>query len=583
MRSRPDVEVTYGPEFPRAGERVRVEVVVIGKSETPVNRIVCTFRTIETRITGYVSTGKSTAPVSSTHVHFEQAYATGASTLAAGERKDLSLEFALPAHLPSAYSSRIGSIDHRLEVRVDIPWWPDRTARYLIPVRARPRRLVAGRAVYATHPDGPRGTELSLELGLESEALELGSVLKGAASLLNAEHHNISRLELRLKALDATVPFKLPETVFDSGAMVLCSAPVPSGKTFPFEVAIPSGAPPSFVAKHTQVVWTLELRAVRPLLPDLTLETTLEVADHAPAPDPKASRPPPLALGDDRRRLVWTEVAKRASLTLGPSGSTVSGEAGPIRYSIGSALDDETLLTVARLEWPHVRLGLDLRERRWSDLLKKTLSLDHAAFDERFSLRARELGQAKGFLSAEVLERLLAFDQVSLDDDSAELASAGNAYDAQDLLAFVEKAQQAVRALRTSVENIPPPDGLGPQRAAWSALAVAHGGVFHPGDFSIREASYRGHRVELLSQFDAQGLHAGIVARVLLAAPVQSETLSAEAQRVLASLSAEIAGVQVGAQWVEAPLAGTVLEPAKAENLWRQLQRLARALEPGPA
>jgi hypothetical protein len=187
------------------------------------------------------------------------------------------------------------------------------------------------------------------------------------------------------------------------------------------------------------------------------------------------------------------------------------------------------------------------------------------------------------FLGAEQRERLFPFDRVAMDDDGAELASAGNAHSVEMLLPFVEEVQRAVRALRKVVEHVPIPPGLEPQRAAWAAFAAAHGGVFFPGDFSIRHASYRGHKVDLHAAFDPDGFHNCSVALVRFATKVNPEALSPEVQRVRASLSAEINGVTIGEQLVAAAYSSTVLEPSKVENLWRQLQRVARAVDDAPA
>ncbi len=48
------------------------------------------------------------------------------------------LAFALPGGVPPSYRSRGVIIEYALAVHVAIPWWPDRTERYLVPVVAEP-------------------------------------------------------------------------------------------------------------------------------------------------------------------------------------------------------------------------------------------------------------------------------------------------------------------------------------------------------------------------------------------------------------------------------------------------------------
>ena len=46
--------------------------------------------------------------------------------------------FQLPRDLPPTRRGRYAWIDYAIEVRADIPWWPDRVGRYVIDVAQGP-------------------------------------------------------------------------------------------------------------------------------------------------------------------------------------------------------------------------------------------------------------------------------------------------------------------------------------------------------------------------------------------------------------------------------------------------------------
>ena len=80
-----------------------------------------------------------------------------------------------------------------------------------------------------------------------------------------------------------------------------------------------------------------------------------------------------------------------------------------------------------------------------------------------------------------------------------------------------------------------------------------------------------------MTRFDESGAPTHAVARVLLERP-RAVGLTAEAERIFASLKAECSGLLIVRDAVEATLSGPWSEPGRAESLWRSLVRLAQAL-----
>jgi hypothetical protein len=124
------------------------------------------------------------------------------------------------------------------------------------------------------------------------------------------------------------------------------------------------------------------------------------------------------------------------------------------------------------------------------------------------------------------------------------------------------------------------PPSLGAHRAAWEAAAQKWNGTFRFGDCSIFKAEYRGFPVELITRFDEAAAPVATVARVFLPADAVVQPLSAEAQRVLDSVKAEVEGLKLEKDSIEATLPCPLPNPERAELLWRSLQRVAQAISP---
>ena len=183
--------------------------------------------------------------------------------LARGERKVIPFRVKLADHLPPSWHSKVSKVAYTVEIRVDIPWWPDRTARFALPLLAAARKVVHRGGLYSNAPEGPRGTELNLELALESVAVELGGVVRGAVAVINAEHHRVRRLEVAMVIRDAPSSKSQigPEEVHRTAPVVLTADAPEGGRSYPFELRLPNDLPPSFTSALVALEW--EARGAR--------------------------------------------------------------------------------------------------------------------------------------------------------------------------------------------------------------------------------------------------------------------------------------------------------------------------------
>lgn len=552
------------------GEWLTLRVTLTGRSDTPVDEVRLCYRTVETRLTrrGVLRAGNQLR-----HCRFERALSSPGFQLGRAEQRQLTFEVQLPPDLPPTWSSDLSSVEHEVEVRVVIPRWLDRTALFDLQVVPAPTEKERRPALFSSAPAGPRGTELNLELALESSAVALGGALRGAVAMMNTEHHPVRRVEVSLVVRDAPVrPSRLDAVeLFRSEPTVLTTEPA-EGRSYPFALQVPSALPTSFSGTLVSLEWLLEARAVVRLGRDLVLAPPVEVftsnREREPGPFPSLRVAP---LGNERRALVWARVAARCGLEV--AGEKLSCRRGAVALEFTVELRGNRLHGVATLRWPAAGLGVRVSERRWSDALATSAPTGDARFDERFVVQGRDAAQVRALLSDAVRGALLAFERVTFDDRGAQLASPGNGTTDEELEPRVRAAVTAADALDAALRTVPAPAPLEPHRAAWAAHAERLGGTFCAGDFSIRGARYREHEVELLTCFDDEGHPTHTLARALVAAP--TSPLSEAAQRAFASVAAECPGLLRTDTGLEARLPSPLAEPQRAESVWRALQRLA--------
>jgi hypothetical protein len=582
MRSRPGLTLNYWPKAPRPGDTVHFEATLVGFSETPIDAVELRFRGMEERANQVVSSGKGAMVVRAQHCHLDRQLTVKGMLLAAGERKVIPFRVTLPDSASPSLHSPISEISYVVDVRVDIPWWPDRTACFELPVGAKPRPLAHRAELYSNAPEGPRGTELVLELAMESVATSLGGMVRGAVAAVNASHHRVLRFEVCAVLIDAPsgVSTYGPTEVSRTGALVLAPNGPEDGHSYPFAFRLPRNLPPSFVGPLVTVKWLLEVRAVVSFGRDVVLAPEIDVCVPEGGRREEATGALRVApLGSKRRAMIWAQVAERTGLTNHAEQETMSGRFGDVDLMLALEQRGAQLYAVATLEWPTLGLDLTVTERRWTDAFKRDVSLQEPAFDARFAVRGRDPAQVRALLKSHLRGVLLGFECVALEDAGAQLASAENGSTAEDLEPFVQKAVAAAGAVSQLLASVPAPLALSTHRDAWRAAAAKWTGVFCAGDFSIRGGTYRGETVELLTRFDEAGAPKETAARMRLRGPAPA-TLPPEAQRIFDSLAAECSGLRVAPDAVEAMLP-TPADPLLAESLWRAQLRLVQALTTG--
>jgi hypothetical protein len=589
VRSRPDLKVYLSPAAPAPGTRLRAQVVLTSRSATPIDGIEVHLAGVEQRQTAAAMMGSSAIPSVQSYRHLDLVARTPKALLTPGEHR-IDFAFDIPAGSPPQYRSRTASIVYDLEVRVAIPWWPDRSGRFLVPVVAAPSPARGAAGAYCTDGRGPQGTALYVEASLESATVPLGGALRGAVSLANVAHHRIRRVELALLQTERARGSGTAGVEQQRYVIPLHQGAPAEGKALPFNVALPADATTSFTGSLLEVGWQLELRAVVALGSDVTLSfpfTVVRPAGDAPPAPSQAVRVPPV--GRDRRALIWAESARRNGLANDADNERMTLDLG--RTSLSITLEPRKasgLALTATVTWPRLGIDLAVAERRWVDAWSGGLcALDVPGFAERFTVRGREEAQVRAFLDEASCRWLLLFDEAAVGDEGATLVSAGTAQTLDELDTFVARAVAAARAFGELESRVPPPAAMADAVPAWRAFAAMLGGHLLVGEMSIHGAAFEEAPLVLATEWSKEGAPGATAVRFPLperdgagSATGASEPrhLDGQAQALVDSLTPRLTAFAITDRAIEARLPAPLADPATLEPVLAELGALARRL-----
>jgi hypothetical protein len=503
MRSRPDIHTFIAPRLLSPGERMLVTFDLISHSHTPLNGIIATLVGKESRYKNTVSTGRS----SHRTYHRRTVVALEAKIPCDKlgiETRRFEVSFDLPDDAPPSYRSGLSSIAYTLELRVDIPWWPDAVETYAIIVVPKPTSRRGAPAVFTTEASELRGKEPIVELSLSSDRLVPGQPFDARVAVSHFGDRRIERVELSLAAFEsARVKSSAGPTEVERHTWtVRPSAPL-DGEATALRAAVPATVVPSFQTPFIEVRHVLEARAVVAWGRDLVL--TVPVRVERGEPDDHGSLP---LVGRARHREVWA-TADEVLRALGVREIVLDPDRGQARFSVGPvtvhAREEHHprygACVVAELRYPSLALELRVVERRWTELAKSPRALS-ASFRKRFSVAVREEAQLVDALDEDTQNALLIFDEVGLSDDCAVILRKGGVYQASGLQRALSLAQLLAKKLANAPERVGPPAALAQHLSRWQRFAEQQHARLRIADLSLHDWSVRGHSLAVLHAFE---------------------------------------------------------------------------------
>lgn len=581
MRGRPSVKTYLRPPVATPGQPLQVEVVLASGSETPIDYVETTLRGKARMQMGKYG---SVAPL------LEHRARHGPRVLSKGEHRFAS-RFDVPQGLPPTYRGGVAWVDYVLTVHVSIPWWPDRRQSFTVPMSSAMRAEGATPQVLVSSLDGPHGTTPFLELSLESSTLEIGGTLAGAVSTSNTRQTQIRALDLFLVSIEASTQTSFSYVVRKARWRIHDGQPE-EGQSIPFRVALPRDLQVAFTAPNFQVSWALEVVADVVWGFDATLRAPVKVVP----PDTGAgggSRAPRWVapVGRERRAIAWSSVADRHGMVNDAAEERMSASVGAASLAVSTQQRGaDGLYWVATLKWPALGIDLHAEPRGWTDLFSsRRIDLGDGRAATRFTARAREEAQGRAVLGDGALESLAPFDEASLSDEGAVLASRARAETLAQLDAFVTSAVLAAQALARGITRVPPPETMKAHLDAWRAFASRIGGELHVGSMRITSTSFGPEPIEIETLWSEPGRVEGTAVRVTLSPPldgplaVDSPSVSAETRQLASLVASSARSVRLGPTALEALLDGPLEDPAKVEPVLVNLAALARSVRGIPA
>lgn len=579
MRRRPSITVLLSPGVPRPGDLLEVEARFESKSDTPLEKVTFELASVEKIV---IQQGRSTS--SWRHEHVRLAAEVPGRPLTPGLHS-YRARFKLPVELPPQYWGRYGSIDHVLEVRAHIPWWPDRVGRYSVPVQQLPMNAPARPGVYVSEAGGPKGGEPYAEVSLASTTVEPGGEIEGTVAFTNGEKERGVRVALvAFERLFASAGFFQGGSIRETLEVrrwnhVLSNGPPEEGRGLPFRIAVAPDTVPSFTGKICALEWAVEVISERLLSSRTLLRVPVLIVPrtHAARRSSKAAVP---AVGRERRAQSFQNVAARAGLSYNPDHDDLRGMAGSVGIRIApETRPDGTLATVAHLSWPPLGMALRLGPSSWTHWLEgRLVEAGHPGFDRRFHVQSRFPAQARALLDAELCELVATFDEARADDEGATLAVSKVLVDEAPLGDLVTRAVKAARAFDAAFRRVPPPPALEPHAAAWQDFAARLGGRFEPGRGAILDATFGLERVEIATSWSEDGDPLNTAVRILLTTRVDPDAIVPAARALALSLHEQTgAHIAITADAVSASLPQLVSDPGSLEPLLEGLTRLAQA------
>jgi hypothetical protein len=556
------------------------EAILNVRSRTPVDFVAM-------RLEGNLSTAIGAGSARS--VYGERFYAkewrSEPAELEKGEARHR-VAFDLPPQAPPTYSGESASVLYTLAVHVSIPWWPDRHETFAIPVGFVP--LTAGPArpiTVATSTEGPVGTLPFLEMALAGTQLAVGDVLVGSVSVTNFRGRRIRAIDVAFVELE---DIHLPHPAVREGRRYVLrvhEGTPPEGSAIPFRVRVPDRAVPSFGAVGFRVTTHVEVRANVAWGEDVVVRTPVEILPRTGS-ERSAGDGWVAPVGRERRALVWQSVCERTGLANDADAERMLGARAGVAIEIPTEQRDRDFWLVGRLGWPSLGLDLDVRERKWTDVLGGgTLGIGDAKSERRFHVRARDHAQARPVASGGLLPAFAAFGEVTLGDTGATVASRGTAHTVPTLLRFVSAVLAAADAAGAAQARVAVPAAFTDDEPAWRAFADRVHGRFEPGRVFIHDARLGTDAIALGSVWAEDGVLLGTTLRVGIDPPLPSAPTSSEdpavspvARATWKELASAVASVRVDAPEIVCELPGKLADPQTAVPTLELAAALRRAL-----
>jgi hypothetical protein len=559
LGNRPEVRLASPPRA-RPGGNLEVVLEVVCAEDTPIEGLELSFEGRES-----VAGGEAGSPPILRALVAVTRGLAGSGVLDRGS-SIYRARFDVPDHAPPSYSGQHVDIAYVLALRILTPHSVD--APVTFPVQIEPRR---GPRLPASPIDEHWQGNLDLEVALDDRVYAPGDRIEGALaagfndeSLLTFDLASDPRAHLALVGVEraGVMGERMTEHRIE-----LASLPMRErwSAAIPFSLPLPEDTPPSFFSPLSALSWYLECQVRSPGRSEASLRIPILITALEGALRPGGKRPP---IGDERVHRALRDLGEPYGLTVEEAGAWLAGRLGGCSVRLRWSWYREEL--TAEIAYPD--LGLDLAyevKRRLPNPPERTR-------------RSREPSQLRDAGFSAVENALAAFEEVEMDDRRAVVKAHVSArkalWRARVFVADVAGLSAALGVMRA---RIPPPSSMAAHAPAWRAFADAVGATLSLGGMRIRDGAWRGHRVDLVTHFDAQGEPTETLVSVAVDPPLPGPepiVVPAGAQALGEALAGEVREMRLTREAVWLALAGPVADPARLASLLDDATALVKQL-----
>jgi hypothetical protein len=559
IKRRPEI-LLYAPRAASPGASLAVRVVLKCGEAVPVNAIDVELRGV---FVWFVRSQYGSSPSEETFLRQRARVAEGGE-LVAGEHA-YAARFTLPRELPATYDGQELRIKYAVHVHVDIPWWPDARAAFVVRVIPPPAAApTASARVFASAPGGASGGKPYFEVSLGGTDVEAGESLHGAVALANASTNDYRTLELILLAVET---IRRPLGRYTHHRKVrswsMSIADVGDDEPKRFTIALPEQLVPGFDLNACSLRWFLEVRARVAWTRDPQLYIPLTVRGSRQQEVSGEEVRAPLAVGSERLSLIWRSVAQARGLEY--VDGALHGQLGDVRVQVSREHRGRSGgVLVAELSYADLGIGLGL---------------------EGGELRSRDPAQAE-WLRERLGEALGARPPALADDRRLVLELYDSGQDRATLLRFVDELLAIAGPLDGALQRLPPPTAMAAMVPAWTEAARTLGARLRIGPMVISGRA-DAMTVEIATGWDDRGQPHQTVLELRPAATIDrrhhltwiANEPAPESELPLAPLVAGARALDIAGESVRVFLDGPLVDPLTELDRITALIDLGQRLE----
>lgn len=500
LKSRPDVELLLPREI-IPGREVSAVVVLRCRRQISVDAITVRFKGIEIW-------------PDPQHKFLGLFAELGGRTLEKGETR-LPFRFAIPNGNPPSYRGKVATIRYEASVHVDIPWWPDRVARYTIQVGAAPRPDPSDAPQrYSTRPAGPVGTEAHAELSLTSQWARPGDIISGAFALSNTAYNAYGAATLRLASTEVSHFGFRQSVAAQTFASRIEDTRQGEASMIPFRMSVPTMVTPSFdqsrpVGKGLfSLTWEFVLEVEVRRGKNVEMRIPFKILPQDPEASPRSYQAPPL-VGSNRTGELWQSVGETHGFAM--HGDELRRSLGDVHCAVRREHQGrDGVFLMASFRYPPLGLGLEIeRAGRVRRVVGGGVTLQNETFGKSYFVRARDEEQIRASLGEALCAAgsPLTAGQATLyamDDETCVLRLADNGHSPEVLDAILRDASRALETLQALGGEVTPPTGHAGSLEEWEHLSAGLGAALCVGALSI-SAQQGSVSIEVTTLFGKDG------------------------------------------------------------------------------